>query len=133
MEITLTTPSLLFPAITLLLLAYTNRSIAIATLVRSLHAKYLEKKAPLIAKQIKTLKVRIVLIRAMQECGILSLLSCVLCMLLLFGDMKLAGEIVFGISLLLMIGSLVLSFIEVQISVRALNIELSDMSEQLLD
>ena len=45
MELSINTPALLFPAITLLMLAYTNRFLALASLVRSLHDEY--NQAPL--------------------------------------------------------------------------------------
>jgi hypothetical protein len=39
-QLSLTTPALLFSAISLLLLAYTNRFLAYASVVRNLHARY---------------------------------------------------------------------------------------------
>lgn len=129
MEITLTTPALLFPAISLLLLAYTNRFLTIATLIRSLHSKYKEKPDKLIWGQIKNLRLRVKLIRNMQALGVLSLLLCVVCMFVIFqGNLPLA-EIIFGISLILLILSLAVSAWEIQISVKALNIHLSDIEE----
>ena len=66
MEISLTTPALLFPAISLLLLAYTNRFLALANLIRNLHAKYMSEKDLKIKAQISNLKKRVILIRNMQ-------------------------------------------------------------------
>ncbi|MCG8308917.1 MAG: DUF2721 domain-containing protein [Cytophagales bacterium] len=129
MEINLTTPALLFPAISLLLLAYTNRFLTIATLIRSLHSKYKEAPDELIWGQIKNLRLRVKLIRNMQALGVLSLLLCVVCMFVIFaGNMPLA-KVIFGISLILLILSLGVSAWEIQISVRALNIQLSDIEE----
>lgn len=129
MEINLTTPALLFPAISLLLLAYTNRFLTIATLIRSLHGKYKEEPDNLIWGQIKNLRLRVKLIRNMQALGVLSLLLCVVCMFIIFaGNLPLA-EFIFGISLILLIGSLAVSAWEIQISVKALNIQLSDIEE----
>lgn len=129
MEINLTTPALLFPAISLLLLAYTNRFLTIATLIRSLHSKYKEKPDKLVWGQIKNLRLRVKLIRNMQALGVLSLLLCVVCMFVIFqGNLPLA-EFIFGISLILLILSLAVSGWEIQISVKALNIQLSDIEE----
>lgn len=129
MDINLTTPALLFPAISLLLLAYTNRFLTIATLIRSLHGKYKEEPDELIWGQIKNLRLRVKLIRNMQGLGVLSLLLCVVCMFLIFsGNLPLA-KIIFGISLILLIVSLAVSAWEIQISVKALNIQLSDIEE----
>ena len=129
MDINLTTPALLFPAISLLLLAYTNRFLTLATLIRSLHAKYKEDPHDVILGQIKNLRKRVVLIRNMQAFGVLSLLLCVICMFLLFADEQMAGRYTFGVSLILLIISLALSVYEIQISVRALKLQLSDMEE----
>ena len=129
MELNLTTPALLFPAISLLLLAFTNRFLTIATLIRSLHSKYKESPDELVWGQIKNLRLRVKLIRNMQALGVLSLLLCVVCMFVIFaGNMALA-KVIFGISLILLIASLAVSVWEIQISVRALNIQLSDIEE----
>lgn len=129
MEITLTTPALLFPAISLLLLAYTNRFLTLATLIRSLHGKFKESPDEGIWDQIKNLRLRVKLIRNMQVLGVLSLLLCVVCMFVIFkGNLKLA-EFIFGVSLILLILSLAVSAWEIQISVKALNIQLSDLEK----
>ena len=126
-QLTLTTPALLFSAISLLLLAYTNRFLAYANLVRGLHARYKENRDSLIVGQIQNLRKRLVLTRSMQMLGIGSLLLCVLCMFLVYIDQQLAGEIIFGIALVLLIISLGISIREIQISVKALDLHLSDM------
>ena len=127
MEITLTTPALLFPAISLLLLAYTNRFLTLATLIRQLHSQYQKNPSGMLVGQIENLRRRVVLIRNMQALGILSLLLCVVCMFLLFANEYVAGWWIFGVSLFLLIVSLALSLQEIIISVRALNIQLSDL------
>ncbi len=127
MELTLTTPGLLFPTVSLLLLAFTNRFLAIAALIRNMHAQYKTNPDPLLLTQIENLKSRVRLIRDMQFLGVSSLFLCVVCMLLLFAGMKRAGEYVFVGSLLLMLGSLALSIWEIQISIRALQIQLGDL------
>ncbi len=126
-QLTLTTPALLFSAISLLLLAYTNRFLAYANVVRGLHAGYKENPDVLIAGQIANLRKRLVLTRTMQLLGIGSLLLCVLCMFLIYIDQQLVAEIIFGIALLMLIVSLGISVREIQISVKALDLHLGDM------
>jgi len=129
MTISLTTPALLFPAISLLLLAYTNRFLAIAALIRNLHNKYAKNPDTKIKAQISNLKKRLILIRNMQLLGILSLFFCVLSMFIIYEELQALGGIIFGFSLVLLMVSLALSIREIQISVRALNIQLSDMEK----
>ena len=131
MEITLTTPALLFPAISLLLVAYTNRFVALGARIRTLHSIYKEEPDEMLARQIENLKRRLILIRNMQGCGVSSLFSCVVCMFALFGGFILAGKIIFGLSLVLMMASLGLSLREITISIDALNLELSDMQKNI--
>jgi hypothetical protein len=129
-DISLTTPALLFPAISLLLLAYTNRFLTLASLIRKLHDEFQVHPNQLIIGQIKNLRTRVILIRNMQALGISSLLLCVLCMFLIFAGEFLIGKIIFGVSLILLMASLALSVREIQISVNALNIQLSDLESQ---
>ena len=109
MELTLTTPALLFPAISLLLLAYTNRFLTLATLIRSLHSEYKVTPNPLTLVEIRSLRYRVRLVRDMQFLGVSSFLLCVVCMSVLFVGQVWLGSIFFGVSLLLMICSLALS------------------------
>jgi hypothetical protein len=127
MSISLTTPALLFPAISLLLLAYTNRFLTIAGLIRTLHKNYQEDPKKNIKAQISNLRRRVNLIKNMQIFGITSLLLCVLSMFLIYEELELYGSIIFGVSLVLLMISLILSIIEIQISVKALNIQLDGM------
>ena len=127
MEFTLTTPAVLFPAISLLLLAYTNRFLALDSVIRKLHADYKIAPDPTYLGQIQNLRWRIRLVRDMQFCGVLSLLLCTVCMFLLFYGSTTTAEVVFAISLLVMILSLVFSLIEIQQSVRALDLHLQDI------
>jgi hypothetical protein len=127
MQLDLSTPALLFPAISLLLLAYTNRFLSLGALIRSLHKEYINKPRKPIIKQIQNLKKRVILIRWMQAFGVLSLLICVLCMFAIFEGWILLSIWLFGISLILMATSLAFSIWEVQISVGALDILLDDM------
>jgi len=127
MQITLTTPALLFPAISLLLLAFTNRFLAIATLIRQLHKNYLKDPQSVLEGQLKNLRKRLLLIRAMQLFGVLSLLLCVMAMFFIYLNAGEWGSVIFGISLVLLLFSLFISVREIQLSTRALDLELSDM------
>ncbi|HAZ00580.1 MAG: hypothetical protein A2W90_04835 [Bacteroidetes bacterium GWF2_42_66] len=126
-ELTLTTPALLFSAISLILLAYTNRFLAYASVVRNLHASFKENPNKILLGQINNLRKRLRLTQSMQILGIGSLLLCVLCMFLIYVSLQGWAELVFGIALVLLIASLGLSIREIQISVRALDIHLNDM------
>ena len=130
MEINLSTPALLFPAISLLLLAYTNRFLALAALIRSLHERYQRDHDAQSVRQIGALRHRVALIRSMQQLGVGSLLLCVFCMFALFAGWELAGKALFGASLILMMLSLAVSLREIQLSVNALNIQLSNLEEE---
>ena len=129
MDLTLTTPALLFPAISLLLLAYTNRFLTQANLIRELHRSYKNNPEEIIIAQISNLRYRMELIRGMQIFGVSSFFCCVLCMLTLFTGLILISKIIFGIGLVLLMLSLALSLREVQVSVHALNYRLSDLEK----
>lgn len=126
-ELTLTTPAVLFSAISLIMLAYTNRFLAYAAVVRSLHDKYQEKKDKQIIKQIENIKKRLYLTRAMQIYGISSLLLCVFTMFLIYVKQHTIAVWVFGAALILLIISLALLIKEIQISVKALEHHISDI------
>ena len=126
-ELTLTTPALLFSAISLIMLAYTNRFLAYAATIRSLHDKYLEKKDSILIKQIKNIKQRLYLTRSMQIFGISSLLLCVLTMFLIYVKQHTIAIWVFGMALILLIVSLALLIVEIQISVKALEHHIKDI------
>jgi hypothetical protein len=129
MELTLTTPGLLFSAISLLLLAYTNRFLTIAGLIRNLHSKFQETGDRKAREQIANLRKRVTLIKQMQLLGIGSLFLSVFCMVALFAGWMILGKILFGLSLILLLISLGVSIIEIQISVDALNIQLQDLEK----
>jgi len=128
-ELTLTTPALLFPAISLLLLAYTNRFLTLATLIRNLRDRYATTHEAHLRVQIENLRYRVRLIRNMQVFGVSSFFLCVLCMFLLFAGQTQAGAYSFGLALLLLLVSLALSLREVQVSVDALSVELDHLAE----
>ena len=129
MDISTTTPAILFPAVSLLMLAYTNRFLAISSITRSLHNRYKSEGGLAVRKQIENLRSRLKLIRRMQSFGILSLFACILSVVTLFLGKRAIGEFLFGLSLLLMLGSLLFCLLEIQLSGRALEIELEDMEE----
>lgn len=130
MEITITTPALLFPAISLLMLAYTNRFLTIATIIRNLHDRYKSDANDNLLGQIANLRYRTYLIRNMQIFGVLSLLFCVISMFALFAGWIAAGQWTFAIALILMIVSMLISLRELQISVGALDLLLVELEEE---
>ena len=129
MELTLTTPALLFPAISLLLLAYTNRFLTLAALIRELYARYKADPDPKIIGQLSNLRYRIVIIRNMQAFGVSSFFLCVLCMFVLFAGQLTFGKWIFGASLVLLLVSLALSLREIQVSIDALTLQIEDVEE----
>lgn len=131
MEFSLTTPAVLFPAVSLILLAYTNRFLAISTLIRSLKEKYTEKGDEHIIGQIKNLRRRIYLIRNMQFLGVFSLFLCVLSMYFIFESRPETARNMFGVGIISLILSLVLSLREIHLSIVALNLEMKDIEEHL--
>ena len=129
MELNLTTPALLFPAISLLLLAYTNRFLTLATIIRNLYDRYHSVPNENLLAQISNLRYRIYLIRNMQIFGVLSLLFCVISMFALFAGWIVGGQWTFGLALILMMMSMAVSLRELQISVGALDLLLADMEQ----
>ena len=130
-ELTLTTPALLFSAISLIMLAYTNRFLAYAAVIRKLHDIYLEKKQNSLLRQIKNLKLRLHLTRWMQIFGISSLLFCVVTMFLIYVNLQMVAVYMFGFALILLIISLALLIKEIQISAQALQHHIADIEEYL--
>jgi cellobiose-specific phosphotransferase system component IIC len=130
MEISFNTPALLFPAISLLLLAYGNRFVALANLVRKLHDEYISgHKSKIILQQIRNLRRRINLIRYMQGFGVFSFLCCVACMYCLYRGWRSPAEYIFAISLISLITSLIISLVEIIQSTKAIELEISDIEE----
>jgi len=129
--ISINTPALLFPAITLLMLAYTNRFLSMATLIRNLNSKYKQEPEDRdrIKEQIHNLRRRLTLIKQMQASGIISFFLCVLCMLFFYLQFELIAFSIFGLSLIFLLLSLALSLNEIFISTRALEIELRNMED----
>ncbi|HJV07116.1 DUF2721 domain-containing protein [Paludibacterium denitrificans] len=126
----LTTPALLFPAISLLLLAYTNRFLGLAAIIRHLYDDYRKSRDQKILRQIGNLRTRIALIKWMQFLGVGSLFLCVVAMFQVYTGWPVLAQLSFGISLLLMIASLGISLAELVMSSDALKILLSDLEAQ---
>lgn len=124
-------PAVLFPAISLLLLAYTNRFLGLSSVIRQLYDAYQRSPSPKLLRQIANLRRRVILIRRMQAVGVGSMFLCVLSMFLIFVGWQQSAHLVFGVSLALMLMSLALSLSEIRISSDALNILLADMEEAL--
>ena len=114
-QLTLTTPALLFSAISLIMLAYTNRFLAYASVVRNLHERYKKEKDQNINFQIENLRKRLYLTRSMQIFGISSLLLCVLTMFLMYVQQHGVAVWIFGLALILLILSLAFLIREIQI------------------
>ncbi len=128
-ELSITTPALMFSAVSLILLAYTNRFLSYAQIVRNLYADYKKNKDIVLVDQIKNLRRRLYLIRSMQTFGVISLFLSMASMLLLYLDINLLGAISFALGLVSMIISLAISLLEIRISVRALDLHLKDMEK----
>ncbi|HHU58243.1 MAG TPA: DUF2721 domain-containing protein [Bacteroidales bacterium] len=129
-QLGLTTPAVLFSAISLIMLAYTNRFLAYASLVRELHARFKQSHDAVLLRQIINMKRRLRLTRAMQILGISSLLFCVVTMFLIYVEWTTIAEVVFGVALIMLILSLAISIREIQISSQALDLQLGDMEEK---
>jgi hypothetical protein len=128
MELTLTSPAVLFPAISLLFLAYTNRFLHLSALVRKLHSDWLLGNEPAIRAQVQNLRLRIELIRWCQAVGVFSLIGCLASMLALLGQWHNTALTLFALSSVTMAFSLLLALWEILISGGALNIYLNQMS-----
>lgn len=124
MDFSISTPALLFSAITILILAYTNRFLALAGLVRQYIALYKENPDEGIFRQLKNFRQRLIVIKYTQIVGVLSFLFCVVSMFFIFLGLVLLAEIVFGISLVLLFISLLLSLHELFLSIGALDVEM---------
>ncbi|MAZ27767.1 MAG: II family cellulose-binding protein [Cytophagaceae bacterium] len=129
MELTLGIPALLFPAISLTMLAYNARYLAIAALIRQLYAQYQERTSTPVAQQIKQLRKRLGIIKAMQASAIISFLLAAVTMFLIYVEMRVLANVIFGVSLVFLMVSLILSLVEVQLSTKALGIQLKDMEK----
>ena len=132
--INVTTPALLFPAISLLLLAYTNRFLTLAQIIRGFTNRPAEpSRKSSMERQLNNLSRRVSLIRWMQFMAVMSFLSCTVAMFCIFIGQPAIGTWCFGGSLLLLAASLVISAYEVAISTEALRIHLEETRRQYAD
>lgn len=131
MELGIGTPALLFSTVSLLMIAFTNRFMSMASLIRGLHEKFQQNPDESILKQIQNLRLRMKLIQNMQIIAIVSLILSVVCMFFIFFEMQIVARWFFGIALLGMSVALMLSAWEITISTKALEVELSDMEDIL--
>jgi hypothetical protein len=132
MDISINTPALLFPAVSLILLAYTNRFLALANVIRQLHDRYKGKEdneKALMHAQIKNLKYRLRLIKNMQIFGVLTFAFCIVSMYCIYNGWMSEARWTFGTSLVIFCTSLLLSLLELISSTKSLEIELSDMQD----
>ncbi len=129
MQLTLGIPALLFPAISLTMLAYNARYLAIAALIRQLHKQFEETSAPPLKQQINQLRTRLGIIKNMQATAIVSFLLAAITMFLIYVEMEGWANAIFGISLVFLMISLILSLLEVQLSTKALGIQLENMEK----
>lgn len=128
MEFNLSTPALLFSAISLFMMAHTNRFIALANLIRQYVVLYKEKKEPRVIQQIKNFRRRLNVIKFSQISAVISFLLCVVSMFLIFIFKQIYAEITFALSLLFLFVSLILSLYELSLSIGALKIEMEELS-----
>ncbi len=131
MEIDLTTPTLLFSTVSLLLLAFTNRFLGLAKAIRDLYQDYQNNPQKRFLDQIKNLRRRVLLIRNMQIVGTASLLLCTVSMISVFAQVQAFASFTFAVSLLLMAAALFMSIVEIGMSIGALNVHLADMEQAL--
>ncbi|MBX2928714.1 MAG: DUF2721 domain-containing protein [Saprospiraceae bacterium] len=130
MELSIQTPALLFPAISLLMLSYTNRFLALSGLIRTLSADFDATRKPGVWSQIKNLRKRVYLIRWAQFFAIVSMLGCTLTMFLVYESWQSSATVIFAASLLLMMVSLLLCLWEIFLSADALRHVLIDLEEK---
>ena len=132
-ELTLTTPSILFSAISLIMLAYTNRFLAYASVIRNLKKEHESNPSPITQQQMDNLRRRLHMTRSMQIYGVSSLLLCVVCTLLIYIGLQKTAVYTFGAALGLLVVSLWISIRELLISVRALEVHLDHVDEKRLE
>lgn len=123
------TPALLFPAISLVMLAFTNRFLALANVIRNLHDRYKNEQSEVLHGQIVNLRYRLRLIKNMQAFGVISFIACIICMYCIYIQHMQLAHISFAVALIAFMFSLILSLWEIQLSTKALELELSGMDQ----
>ncbi|MBK9579264.1 MAG: DUF2721 domain-containing protein [Fibrobacterota bacterium] len=127
MNLPITTPALLFPAISLLFLSYNGRFLTLSNLIRGMHAEYHKAPDERILAQMRNFKIRLQLIRWMQWLAMVSFILGTITMFLLYVGLQLVGEVLFGISLVFLVASLGFSLREIHISINALKVLIGDI------
>ncbi len=130
MELTIQTPALLFPAVSLLIIAYTNKFLAIASLIRKLISDHENERQQHLLRQIRSLRRRLMLIRWMQVFGVGSILLCVITMFFVYEGWQIWAKVLFALSLLLMTISLAICLVEIFLSAGALRVLLKELEEK---
>lgn len=131
MEISINTPAILFPAFSLLMLVYTNRFLAVGSLVRELIMQQEKNETDhYLYDQIKNLKKRLTLIKNMQEWSVAGYLFTVASIYLIYIGQPSYGEYAFALAVLTFSISLMLLLVEVYYSTGALQIALSKFDLQ---
>jgi len=129
MNLTISTPGLIFPSISFLLIAYSNRFLAIATLIRDLKTKFSENKEEILLQQIKNLRYRLKLIRWMQAVAVFGMLMALMSIFALYLGHEAAGHVLFIMAAVLVATSLSIALVEIMFSGRALDYELQDIQD----
>lgn len=129
MNFDVTTPALIFPAISLLMLAYTNRFVVLAQLIRDLDKQYRETRSKNQLMQIANLRMRMTYIKSMQVLGALAFIIAASSMLLNMLGQDYISFIVFGFSLLPLIASLIFLLLELNMSIGALSVQIDDLED----
>ena len=131
MILQMTTPALIFPAISLIMLAYTNRFLGLSSVIRNLTHEYqLHPDEPLLL-QIDNLQRRVMMVRNMQLFGVLCIMFSIASIWALAVDNQLWGIGFFVASLICMAVSLLISMYELILSCHALEIALAVMENDL--
>jgi len=128
MDFSLSTPALLFSAISLFMLAFTNRFLALAKLIREHIAHYETSRDPDVKAQIQNFRLRLRVIKFTQIFAVVSFLFCLISMFLIFVSRIVSAEIAFGASLISLFISLLLSLHELFLSIGALKIEMKKIN-----
>ncbi len=130
-EFTITTPAVLFPAISLLILAYMNKFLAITTLIRKLKDKYIQDEDENILPQLRNLRRRMIIIRNMQWLAVFALFLCILSIYFVFENQQVTAKNLFVAGMISLLSSLFLSLREIHLSIVSIGLELKDVEHHL--
>ena len=123
----ITTPALVFPAISLLFIAYTNRLHTLSVLIRSMTKNdNKDLKNNETKDQLEILKKRVLYIKRMQVFGILSFIFCLFTIICLYIELDNIANYFFGLALFLLVASLLFALFETLQSTEALSIHLKN-------